>query len=323
MKLDSDEVLALSRRDPHIRHCSIPWRPQFQFQGTTGWFRDPCGGSTYDMIRQSAYPALRHARWIGSPCLSRMMRSGSTPPTASAATARSHAADGCRPSPTSRLARPLPVDRRLARTRPSSRLTSSLAHAPSSPRTSRPTTRSRSPASAAVPIAGVPSGSPSSTAIDGDGDLLDVGCANGYLLECLVAWGAERGLALTPHGVDIGPLLIAEAKRRLPEYAAQLPRRPTRGTGAHPAVSGTFIPCTTASQSRCCATTFSASSMRSWSRVVASSSGRTEAYPARSPSLLIADVLAEYGHTVAGRSFGGAMADGKPVSSFAWVDNSR
>jgi hypothetical protein len=56
-------------------------------------------------------------------------------------------------------------------------------------------------------------------AIDGDGDLLDVGCANGYLLECLVAWGVERGLALTPFGVDIGPALIGEAKRRMPEYA--------------------------------------------------------------------------------------------------------
>ncbi len=26
-------------------------------------------------------------------------------------------------------------------------------------------------------------------AVEGDGDLLDIGCANGYLLECLVAWG--------------------------------------------------------------------------------------------------------------------------------------
>jgi SAM-dependent methyltransferase len=56
-------------------------------------------------------------------------------------------------------------------------------------------------------------------AIDSNGDVLDIGCANGYLLECLVAWGAERGLTLTPFGVDIGPQLIAEAQRRIPQFA--------------------------------------------------------------------------------------------------------
>jgi SAM-dependent methyltransferase len=57
-------------------------------------------------------------------------------------------------------------------------------------------------------------------AIDSDGDLLDVGCANGFLLECLVQWGQERGLALTPHGVDLGPRLVELARKRLPSYAA-------------------------------------------------------------------------------------------------------
>jgi len=56
-------------------------------------------------------------------------------------------------------------------------------------------------------------------AIMEDGDLLDVGCANGYLLECLLDWAAGRGICLTPYGVDIGPQLIELAKRRLPEYA--------------------------------------------------------------------------------------------------------
>ncbi len=28
-------------------------------------------------------------------------------------------------------------------------------------------------------------------AIETDGDLLDIGCANGYLLECLLNWGAS------------------------------------------------------------------------------------------------------------------------------------
>jgi SAM-dependent methyltransferase len=57
-------------------------------------------------------------------------------------------------------------------------------------------------------------------AVDTDGDFLDVGCANGYLLECLVAWGEERGYRLTPHGLDIGPRLVQMAKERLPDFAA-------------------------------------------------------------------------------------------------------
>ena len=56
-------------------------------------------------------------------------------------------------------------------------------------------------------------------AIESDGDLLDIGCANGHLLECLVKWGGERGLNLTPHGLDQGSRLIEIARGRLPEYA--------------------------------------------------------------------------------------------------------
>ena len=56
-------------------------------------------------------------------------------------------------------------------------------------------------------------------AIDSDGSLLDVGCANGYLLACLVRWGAERGIDITPHGLDLGAKLIGMAKGRLPEFS--------------------------------------------------------------------------------------------------------
>ena len=56
-------------------------------------------------------------------------------------------------------------------------------------------------------------------AIEDDGDLLDACCANGYLLECLVAWGRIRGREITPFGIDQGARLIALACARLPGLA--------------------------------------------------------------------------------------------------------
>jgi 2-polyprenyl-3-methyl-5-hydroxy-6-metoxy-1,4-benzoquinol methylase len=44
--------------------------------------------------------------------------------------------------------------------------------------------------------------------IHSDGEILDIGCANGYLLECLVTWAKDRGINLTPHGLDHGARLI-------------------------------------------------------------------------------------------------------------------
>jgi len=59
-------------------------------------------------------------------------------------------------------------------------------------------------------------------AIDEDGDFLDIGCANGYLLECLVEWASERGIALTPFGLDHGAKLIDLAKQRLSKHKSNL-----------------------------------------------------------------------------------------------------
>jgi SAM-dependent methyltransferase len=59
-------------------------------------------------------------------------------------------------------------------------------------------------------------------AINRDGSFLDVGCANGHLLESMVAWCAERGLRVEPYGVDLSPGLVAEARRRLPRWADRI-----------------------------------------------------------------------------------------------------
>jgi Rieske Fe-S protein len=46
VRIAPDEFIALAWSDPHS-DCTVPWRPTFRFGGATGWFRDPCHGSTY------------------------------------------------------------------------------------------------------------------------------------------------------------------------------------------------------------------------------------------------------------------------------------
>lgn len=50
------------------------------------------------------------------------------------------------------------------------------------------------------------------------GSFLDIGCASGYLMECLVRWCAERGIACEPYGLDIAVDLADLARQRLPHW---------------------------------------------------------------------------------------------------------
>lgn len=158
--------------------------------------------------------------------------------------------------------------------------------------------------------------SPILEAIESDGEILDLGCANGYLLECLVAWGAERGLALTPFGVDIGPRLIAEAKRRLPEYAGNFqaanawdwrpPRRFRYVYTLYDNVPEDLLALYV---------------QRLLDRVV-EPGGRliVGAYGSRSrgtPPFAIAEFLANAGYRPAGQT----IAGDPPIVEFAWLDN--
>jgi 2-polyprenyl-3-methyl-5-hydroxy-6-metoxy-1,4-benzoquinol methylase len=61
-----------------------------------------------------------------------------------------------------------------------------------------------------------------SDAIDRAGTFLDVGCANGYLMERLERWTAQKGYRLEPYGLDISPKLIGLARQRLPQWASRL-----------------------------------------------------------------------------------------------------
>lgn len=56
-------------------------------------------------------------------------------------------------------------------------------------------------------------------AIAHDGSFLDVGCANGFLMECLPGWTRHE---VEPYGLEIVPGLAALARERLPEWADRI-----------------------------------------------------------------------------------------------------
>jgi SAM-dependent methyltransferase len=59
-------------------------------------------------------------------------------------------------------------------------------------------------------------------AVDHNGAFLDIGCANGFLLECLVGWVTARGHCIEPYGLDFSAELIELARQRLPQWQDRL-----------------------------------------------------------------------------------------------------
>lgn len=51
-------------------------------------------------------------------------------------------------------------------------------------------------------------------AFGGPGSLLDIGCANGFLLRCLVEWSAHK---LEPYGIDVDENLLAQSSQLFPD----------------------------------------------------------------------------------------------------------
>ena len=152
-------------------------------------------------------------------------------------------------------------------------------------------------------------------AIESGGDLLDVGCANGHLLECLVAWGGERALRIVPHGVDRSARLIELARTRLPAFASNLhvgnawdwvpPRRYRYVYAIWDCVPSDYLP----------------EYVRRLGRRTVEPGGRliVGAYGSRSRGIGQPDVtalLTDLGLAVAGAAQGGKP----PITSFAWTD---
>jgi protein-L-isoaspartate O-methyltransferase len=59
-------------------------------------------------------------------------------------------------------------------------------------------------------------------AVPHSGSFLDIGAANGHLIECLALWARERGLQLDVFGLELNARLASEARQRLPGLAHQI-----------------------------------------------------------------------------------------------------
>jgi SAM-dependent methyltransferase len=60
------------------------------------------------------------------------------------------------------------------------------------------------------------------SAIDRNGTFLDVGCANGLLMERLSAWAGEEGYGIEPYGLDLIEPLAVLARHRLPHWEERI-----------------------------------------------------------------------------------------------------
>jgi trans-aconitate methyltransferase len=58
--------------------------------------------------------------------------------------------------------------------------------------------------------------------INCDGTFLDIGCATGYLMECLQVWAQERQRSLMMYGLELSPALVAAARNRAPDLANRI-----------------------------------------------------------------------------------------------------
>lgn len=163
--------------------------------------------------------------------------------------------------------------------------------------------------------------SPLLDAIDGDGEFLDLGCANGHLLESVVAWASERGINLTPYGVDLNPRLLQEAMRRFRDQPDHFwvanawdwsPPKLFRWVYAiWDLVPIEYLP-------DLARHLLQHAVKRNGSLILGAYGSKSE----DRPSAPIADVLRASGLPVSGVSKGGELPSGGPVTRFAWVRRS-
>jgi hypothetical protein len=139
-------------------------------------------------------------------------------------------------------------------------------------------------------------------------------------MESITAWCAERGLAIEPYGVDLGPDLVALARRRLPQWADRIwiGNAIDRASpdGQRFDYVHLLLDCVPAVRRADMVRHHLARTLRAGTgRMLVSEYGANPAQGA----LTAAQTLRALGFPVAGQSSGGQLP-GRPKSPTAWID---
>jgi SAM-dependent methyltransferase len=157
-------------------------------------------------------------------------------------------------------------------------------------------------------------------AVDHDGAFLDIGCANGHLLECVVEWAAADGHRIEPYGLDISAALVALARERLPQWRERFFVGDVR-TWTSPRrfdfVRTELVYALAAEQPALLARLLQGCVQPGGRLVVCSYSSRSRRD--RDPLVDVAGVLADWGFPVVGTAVG-RDPDGLPLTNVAWTD---
>ncbi len=159
-------------------------------------------------------------------------------------------------------------------------------------------------------------------AIDRDGTFMNVGCANGYLLESICAWATlQKRWHLVPYGVDLNPGLIVEAMQRWSgvadhfwvadawEFAAPLKFDFVYST----------VDCVPGDLLAAYVARLLDRYVKPGGRLIM---GHYGSKAKRVSPMNVSDVLDDFGFAVAGAMQGGEMRDDQgPVTRFAWLAN--
>jgi hypothetical protein len=159
------------------------------------------------------------------------------------------------------------------------------------------------------------------SAFDRDGTWLDIGCANGLLMETLTRWTAEKGVRIEPYGLDLSARIVEAARARLPQWADRIfagnvmswepPMRFDYAT-----VIADAVP---ASARGALLARLESKFRNSTGRLIFSIYiPRAPEPPAENPPASV--VLRRFGYRVAGETE--ARIDGELKISTAWIDNS-